>query len=70
MKSRETLALLSDAEIEAVSGAWCGTPWPGQFGGLIPLPPEPEPVWLTVGSKLDFVALNPQPLPPKAIFSF
>jgi hypothetical protein len=65
-----SLAALTGAELEAVSGGWCGTPWPGQFGGIIVLPdPEPEP-WYLKASRFDMVALNPQPLPPKTIFSF
>ncbi len=71
MNKTETLALLSNAEIETVNGGWCGTPWPGQFGGIIPPQPEPDPWYrLALVSKLDMVALNPQPLPPKSLAAF
>ncbi len=71
MNKTESAQLLSSAELEAVNGGWCGTPWPGQFGGLIPPQPEPDP-WYRAAlvSKLDLVALNPQPLPPKSIVGF
>jgi hypothetical protein len=69
-QEENALVALSGAEIEAVNGGWCGTGWPGQWGGIV-VPPVPEPdPWYQLGSRFDLVALNPQPLPPKAIFSF
>ena len=43
--------------------SWCGTKVPG----LPPLPPHPHTLASVLGSRLEQVALNPQPLPPKEL---
>jgi hypothetical protein len=63
----EDLKLLDVTELTQVGGAydeinWCGTRYPGWH------PPVPQPgPWF---DPVSFVALNPQPLPPKAMGSF
>ena len=64
----DAMMVLDANELNAVSGGWCGTPYPGSWG--IPPVPHPDP-WASVfDSKLSLVSLNPQPLPPAEIGGF
>lgn len=64
------MTVLDIGALQAVSGGWCGTPYPGSWG--IPVVPHPEPdPWVNVfSSKLSLVSLNPQPLPPAELQGF
>jgi hypothetical protein len=63
------VALLDAADLETVSGGmsgWCGNDplfWKSP-------PPPPDPLFVSVVSVLDKVALNPQPLPPKVAIAY
>ena len=59
--------LLDTAELEKVSGGWCGND--PLFIWRNP-PPPPDPLFASVVSAIDKVALNPQPLPPKGELAF
>jgi hypothetical protein len=74
MRTRQGIETLSIEELNRVAGGyyddwdWCGTRVPGK----LPIPGPGDPwVRFDVGvGTLDAVALNPQPLPPKAGLGF
>lgn len=66
---KQSFDALAPHELEAVGGGWCGNDirwFPFPKGEPIPYPSFDR----SFSSKLDLVALNPQPLPPQEIGGF